>query len=291
MKWEHSGFNVGWKERKIEAGDRKNLEGLLTYMERPAVSLRRLRYREDGMVHYQGTRFHPRLGIDHQILPPIEFLALLVPHVALKYEVTIRLYGAISTTFRRKAGLIQDPPVHEPPPEPVLLTVDGEIPQGTAAGIEPLRPSPVLPPKRPSAPPPECPRDAEEDSHFIRKRKRSWAKLIQKAWLEDPSLCRSCQKPMKIIAAIQKDQADVIERILRCVHLWDPPWKKARRSRGPPTPVPGEAAGRGPPGAPSRRPHQGPEESEEWPEAIDPPHHDLDFDSSPRDDDGDDGMG
>ena len=75
MKWEHSGFNVGWKERKIEAGDRKNLEGLLTYMERPAVSLRRLRYREDGMVHYQGTRFHPRLGIDHQILPPIEFLA------------------------------------------------------------------------------------------------------------------------------------------------------------------------------------------------------------------------
>ena len=67
-------------------------------MERPAVSLRRLRYRDDGMVPYQGTRFHPRLGIDHQLLPPIEFLALLVPHVALKDEITSRLYGALSTT-------------------------------------------------------------------------------------------------------------------------------------------------------------------------------------------------
>jgi len=37
------------------------------------------------MVHYQGTRFHPRLGIDHQLLTTVEFMALLVPHVLLKY--------------------------------------------------------------------------------------------------------------------------------------------------------------------------------------------------------------
>ena len=53
------------------------------------------------MVHYQGTRFRPRLGLDHQLLAPVEFLALLVPHVPLKYEITLRLYGALSTTFRR----------------------------------------------------------------------------------------------------------------------------------------------------------------------------------------------
>ena len=39
--WEHSGFAVN-SDRKIEAYDRKGLEGLLSYMERAPVSLRRL---------------------------------------------------------------------------------------------------------------------------------------------------------------------------------------------------------------------------------------------------------
>ena len=61
MSWEHSGFQADWR-RRIDADDRDGLERLLSYMERPAVSLRRLTYRDDGMVHYQGTQFHPRLG-------------------------------------------------------------------------------------------------------------------------------------------------------------------------------------------------------------------------------------
>ncbi len=73
-------------------------------MERPAVSLRRLTYRQDGLGHYQGTKMHPRPGIDHQIMTPVDFLALLVPQVLLKYEITIRSYGALSTTFGRKVG-------------------------------------------------------------------------------------------------------------------------------------------------------------------------------------------
>ena len=43
-------------------------ERLHEYIERPPVSLRRLTYRDDGMVHYQGSRFHPGLGRDHQLL-------------------------------------------------------------------------------------------------------------------------------------------------------------------------------------------------------------------------------
>ena len=43
-----------------------------------------------GMVHYQGNRFHPGLGRDHQLVTPVEFLAMLVPHIALRYEVRIR---------------------------------------------------------------------------------------------------------------------------------------------------------------------------------------------------------
>ncbi len=30
MSWEHSGFHVGWRERRIDADDRRNLGGLLT---------------------------------------------------------------------------------------------------------------------------------------------------------------------------------------------------------------------------------------------------------------------
>jgi hypothetical protein len=81
--WPHSGFQVSW-QRRFERDDRMAIEGLLSYMDRPPVSLRRLTYRwEEGLVHYQGTRLHPRLGIDHQLLPPVDFLALLVGHVLL----------------------------------------------------------------------------------------------------------------------------------------------------------------------------------------------------------------
>ena len=48
--WQHSGFNLN-TERRVAAGDRKSLESLLQYFERPPVSLRRLTYRDDGMVH------------------------------------------------------------------------------------------------------------------------------------------------------------------------------------------------------------------------------------------------
>ncbi|MCU0728459.1 MAG: transposase, partial [Planctomycetes bacterium] len=63
--WEHSGFNVDFA-RKFDADDRRGLEGLLSYMERAPLSIRRLTYRADSMVHYQGTKVHPRLGTDHQ---------------------------------------------------------------------------------------------------------------------------------------------------------------------------------------------------------------------------------
>jgi hypothetical protein len=39
---------------------------------------------------------------------------------------------------------------------------------------------------------------------------------------------------MKIIAAIGPDQPQVIERILRHINRWDPPWKRLRKARGPP---------------------------------------------------------
>jgi hypothetical protein len=43
---------------------------------------------------------------------------------------------------------------------------------------------------------------------------------------------------MKLVTAIAPEQKDVIERILRHLKLWDPPWKRQRKARGPP-PSPG----------------------------------------------------
>ena len=53
------------------------------------------------MVHYQGDKFHPGLGRDHQLVTPVEFLAMIIPHIGLRYEVKIRTYGALSTTIRQ----------------------------------------------------------------------------------------------------------------------------------------------------------------------------------------------
>ena len=79
--WPHSGFAVDF-QRKTEAEDRKELEGLLTYMDRPPVSLGSLSYRPQGLVHYQGTKLHPRLGTDHQLRSPVDFLCRSSRHTA-----------------------------------------------------------------------------------------------------------------------------------------------------------------------------------------------------------------
>jgi hypothetical protein len=219
--WPHSGFEVSW-ERRIEANDRKGLEGLLAYMDRPPVSLRRLTYRPEGLVHYQGTKVHPRLGTDHQLLPPLDFLALLVGHVLLRYEVTIRSYGAVSTTFRKRLGWVEAPPVNEPPVEAfVSLPSPPSTPRTTSQHTPPPRVNPNAP--------------DDEESDFTRKRRQSWAKLISKVYFSDPELCASCGERMKIVAAITSPHQDhVIERVLRHLQIWAPPWKRARKTRSPP---------------------------------------------------------
>jgi hypothetical protein len=81
----------------------------------PSFGVDFLTYLPDGLVHYQGTRIHPRLGTDHQLLSAVDFLALLASHVLLRYQVTKRCYGAVSTTFQKRAGWIEALPVNEPP--------------------------------------------------------------------------------------------------------------------------------------------------------------------------------
>ncbi len=170
--WVHSGFQVS-ADRRIEAGDRNGLESLLEYMERAPVSLERLEYRLDGMVLYRGN-FHPGLGTDHRLVTGIEFLALLVPHIILRFECAIRYYGAISTTIRRQFGWIK-PAEHNSQMPTKIPVLEGE------------------------------------ESEFVKVRKRNWRYLIAKVWLEDPALCPRCKKPMRVIAAISSPAQDQVD--------------------------------------------------------------------------------
>ena len=67
------------------------------------------------------------------------------------------------------------------------------------------------------------------------RRKANWARLIQKVYEVDPLECTRCGATMRVIALI--DDADVIERILRHLTVWDPP-PEPRSATGPDPPVP-----------------------------------------------------
>src|SRR5881397_3010691 len=68
-------------------------------------------------------------------------------------------------------------------------------------------PMPGLPPDAPPAEAAACLQRIEkapavavleaEESGFVRVRRRSWARLIQKVWLDDPELCPKCGERMK----------------------------------------------------------------------------------------------
>ena len=195
--WEHAGFRVH-ADRRIAGGQRQELESLLQYFERPPVSLERLEYQDDGRVLYRGTRFHPGIGRDYQLTSGVEFLAMLVAHIALRYECRIHTYGALSTTIRRQFGWVDKKGQSTGAPTTDVLT-------------------------------------AQEDSECVRLRRKNWARLIAKVWKVDPELCERCGEKMRVVSAIKHPhQDDVIERILRNQGLWDPPWRRERRARGPP---------------------------------------------------------
>jgi len=42
----------------------------------------------------------------------------------------------------------------------------------------------------------------EEESQFVKLRRKNWARLIAKVWLEDPSLCVSCGEEMRVVSAL-----------------------------------------------------------------------------------------
>ena len=57
---------------------------------------------------------------------------------------------------------------------------------------------------------------SEHQSHRIPSKK--WRELIKQVWEADPLICPTCQREMRIVSLI--DERDVIEKILKCLGLW-----------------------------------------------------------------------
>jgi hypothetical protein len=208
VETEFVGEPGGW----IGEWDRKGLESLLEYMERAPVSEERLEVREDALVVYRGN-YHPGLGTDHRLVTGLEFLAMMVPHIVLRYQVTSRCYGAVSTRIRRRYGWIGKGGGGAPE-RAAVDAISGMAAGIATAGID------------------------EGESGFVRVRRRNWARLIARTYLEDPEVCPQCGKRMRVLAALSSPAQDaVIERILKCRGEWDPPWGRrapARPAGAPP---------------------------------------------------------
>ena len=71
--------------------------------------------------------------------------------------------------------------------------------------------------------------EEDEESEFVKVRKRNWARLIAKVWKEDPEICPECGSKLEVLSAFvarqlasqsSPAQDDVIEKILRCRGEW-----------------------------------------------------------------------
>ena len=91
----------------------------------------------------------------------MHFLDLLVPHILLRFQSVIHCYGASSTTLHKRFGWIRPTASSQPSASNATAPASVEV-------IE------------------------DEENEFVRVRRRNWARLIKKVWLEDPTVCPRC---------------------------------------------------------------------------------------------------
>lgn len=161
---------------------------MLRYMKRPAVALSRIAFdpHEENVLYT--APFNPMLGTDRIEVDPLQFVAKVLMHVPDRNSRRVTGYGLYSNRGlgeRRKASR-----------------------GGEAAGGAPVVAA--------------YESETEADA-FARKRRQSWARLIQKVFEVSPLTCLRCGGGMKVVSVIT-DTA-FIDQILR--HL-------RNKSRAPP---------------------------------------------------------
>jgi hypothetical protein len=207
--WRHSGFSVD-KSVALDAGDTAGLEKVAGYMIRCPFSLDRMvSVSDDGKVVYRAEKAEcqpfPILGNEtllrgisrnFQIFDPLEFIAEITQHIPDPGMQMVRYYGWYSNKMRGQRAKI----------------AATATPDSATIEIE------------------------DEDTPYRKLARMRWAALIKRVWEVDPLVCPKCGGTMKIVGFIEKrDQADVIERILKHCGLWDRPASRAPpQATGPP---------------------------------------------------------
>jgi hypothetical protein len=141
---------------------------------------------------------NPKIQRNFEVFSPCEFIARITQHIPDKSFQLVRYYGWYSNKMRGQR----------------LKRAEPEA--GAASGGE------VIDVSDPAAAGPR------------RIPSKKWRELIKKVWEADPLLCPHCQNEMRIVALI--DQADVIERILRHLGLWEA-GVRVESARDPPDPA------------------------------------------------------
>ncbi len=177
----------------------------MCYLHKPVLSLGRMEYASGASkVIYHGKN-EAVAGRGTVAYEALEFMALLLAHVAEPHEIRVRYYGAASSTIRRggRKGRLAER-------RSEAQRTIGEVPEGPAAPAQ------------------------EEESTYVKARRRTWARLLARVYGVDALKCGRCGGRMRIVSFIT--DPEVIERILRHRGEWG-----MQRKRGPPEE--GEAAG------------------------------------------------
>jgi hypothetical protein len=163
---------------------------------RPPISLERVQWGGEGVVHYRAKGGHDGrtlpVGDAAEAFDPAEFLARVIMHIPQPRRHLVRYYGWYSNVSRGKRRKAE--------------AENGEV-GGAGAG--------------------PASRAARAEARNARALRRSWAQLIKRIYEVDPLVCPSCGAEMKVISFITEH--DVVDAILR--HLAK---AGARSPRGPP---------------------------------------------------------
>ena len=173
------------------------MERLARYIMRPPISLERVQWGGEGVVHYRAKGGHDGrtqpAGDAAEAFDPAEFVARVIMHIPEPRRHLVRYYGWYSNVSRGKRRKAE---------------AENEEVVDTGVAL--------------------APRAARAEARSARALRRSWARLIKRIYEVDPLMCPSCGSEMKVIAFITEH--DVVDAILR--HL---DRKESREARGPPS--------------------------------------------------------
>jgi hypothetical protein len=195
------GFSIH-ANTEVQRDDKKRLENLCQYILRPPVATKRLSQRKDGELVYQLKKIYDD-GTDRILFSPLEFLEKLAALVPPPKHHLIRYHGILAPHSKWRHLIVPN------------KNKGSETEKGKdeAALLVTTPPDPLLP-----------------DAGTKRKR-LTWAQLLQRVFDIDISHCPQCGGTMKAISAIT--EKTVIDKILTHMGLpTEPP--RVTPARAPP---------------------------------------------------------